>query len=437
MLGLKLLVVDGASLFGRADSAALAALAMRERRVARRGALLGWRRRPARRGSGHPQQCPVERGDRTGAALLLAGASDWEPTGHLRDLPFARVALALPSTVERARLWGETMGGDVVPEVNLALLASTFQLGGSQIYDAAASARRRARERDPVRLQVTTDDLYAACRSHSSHELNALARKIVPRRRWDDLVLPPEQQRQLREICAHVAHRALVYDAVGLRAPTGLEQGVKCALRRPVGYWQDDGRRGHRWRAGLDLYAIDLSTVVSKYIGETEKNLAQVFTSAERSNAILFFDEADALFGKRSEVRDSHDRYANIEVAYLLQRMEQYDGMAILATNLRREYGRGVPAAGWPSSSSFHSPTKPAAAGSGSRSGLSGSCSRQMWTWMCWPAGYRLNGGNIRNVAVAAAFLAAERGGRITMDDLLQATSREHQKLGKSLAEVV
>jgi SpoVK/Ycf46/Vps4 family AAA+-type ATPase len=185
---------------------------------------------------------------------------------------------------------------------------------------------------------------------------------------------------------------------------------------------------------GLDLYKIDLSATVSKYIGETEKNLARVFAAAERANAILFFDEADALFGKRSEVRDAHDRYANIEIGYLLQRMEEYDGVAVLATNLRRnmddafvrrmhvtvefplpdeEDRRRIWDAIWPSATPRHADLDVAALASR----------------------FELSGGHIRNIALAAAFLAAADGEVVTLDHVMRATRREYQKIGKVLLD--
>jgi SpoVK/Ycf46/Vps4 family AAA+-type ATPase len=185
---------------------------------------------------------------------------------------------------------------------------------------------------------------------------------------------------------------------------------------------------------GLDLYKIDLSGIVSKYIGETEKNLDRIFRAAENANAILFFDEADALFGKRSEVRDSHDRYANLEISYLLQKMEAYAGIAILATNLRQNLDDAfVRRLAFTVHFPFPDETS----------------RRRVWAGI-WPAEtplaadvdlaflarqFKLSGGNIKNIALAAAFLAAEDGGRVTMAHLLQATRREYQKLGKVLSD--
>ena len=148
-------------------------------------------------------------------------------------------------------------------------------------------------------------------------------------------MVPEEAHRQLRELAARVEHRTLVMDDWGFGARLACGRGVTALFAGPSGTGKTMAAEVIAAELGLDLFAIDLSAVVSKYIGETEKNLARVFGAAADSDAILLFDEADALFGKRSEVRDAHDRYANIEIAYLLQRMEQYDGIAILATNLR------------------------------------------------------------------------------------------------------
>ena len=185
---------------------------------------------------------------------------------------------------------------------------------------------------------------------------------------------------------------------------------------------------------GLELYKIDLSTVVSKYIGETEKNLSRIFAEAETSNAILFFDEADALFGKRSEVKDSHDRYANIEIGYLLQRMEEYDGVVILATNLRKNMDEAF-VRRLQFTVEFPFPNA--------------EDRRRIWKGV-WPAQtpcdpaldvdflarrFEITGGSIRNIALAAAFLAAADGNVVTMEHLIHATQREYQKMGKVVTE--
>jgi SpoVK/Ycf46/Vps4 family AAA+-type ATPase len=208
-------------------------------------------------------------------------------------------------------------------------------------------------------------------------------------------------------------------------------KGVNALFAGPSGTGKSMAAEIVAGELGLDLYRIDLSGVVSKYIGETEQNLDRVFRAAEGSNAILFFDEADALFGKRSEVRDSHDRYANIEISYLLQKMEEYEGVAILATNLRQNLDESFVRR---LAFTIHFPFPDEAD------------RRRIWSGI-WPAEaplardvdpdflsrqFKLTGGNIKNIALAAAFLAAQNGGMVTMSHLLQATRREFQKLGKT-----
>ncbi len=207
-------------------------------------------------------------------------------------------------------------------DVDLSAVANKFRLTSGQIHEAATTARDLARWRDPAHPRITMGDLVTASRRHSNHKLATLARKITPQYTWDDIVLPPDRFQQLREICAAVRHRVLVYEQWGFDGKLSLGKGLNVLFAGPSGTGKTMAAELIAGEMQLDLYKIDVSTVVSKYIGETEKNLSRIFAEAETSNAILFFDEADALFGKRSEVRDAHDRYANIEISYLLQKME-------------------------------------------------------------------------------------------------------------------
>ena len=234
----------------------------------------------------------------------------------------------------------------------------------------------------------------------------------------------------LREICNQVRYRAQVYDTWGFDRKLSLGKGLNVLFAGPSGTGKTMAAEIMARELGLDLYKIDLSTIVSKYIGETEKNLARIFAEAETSNAILFFDEADALFGKRSEVRDSHDRYANIEISYLLQRMEEYDGVAILASNLSKNMDDAF-VRRMRFTVEFPFPDEDSR--------------RRIWEGI-WPAEtprrpgldladmarrFDLPGGAIRNIAVAAAFLAADDGQAVGMGHLMRATQREYQKMGK------
>jgi SpoVK/Ycf46/Vps4 family AAA+-type ATPase len=244
--------------------------------------------------------------------------------------------------------------------------------------------------------------------------------------------LPDDALDQLRELCARVVNRHRVLDDWGFGSRLSLGTGANALFAGPSGTGKTMAAEIIAREVGLDLFKINLSAVVSKYIGETEKNLDRIFRAAEASNAILLFDEAEALFGKRSEVRDSHDRYANIEIAYLLQKMEEYEGVAILATNLRQNLDESFVRR---LAYTVHFPFPDEAE------------RRRIWARI-WPsrtpladdvdldrlAGeFRLAGGNIKNIALAAAFLAVADGDEVTMSHVLHATRREYQKLGKAL----
>ncbi|MEU6721272.1 ATP-binding protein [Nonomuraea sp. NPDC046802] len=243
------------------------------------------------------------------------------------DRATAVVDVVRPTTVEQAELWAAATGLPV--EGAPRTLAGQFRLSVPAIHRIATALRSGfdapgGRER-----------LWAACRASARPRLEALAQRTVPQARWDDLVLPGDQTDLLRALVAQVRHRATVMSAWGFGERRSRGNGVTALFSGPSGTGKTFAAEVLAHELGQDLYRVDLSAVVNKYIGETEKNLRRVFDAAEDGGALLLFDEADALFGRRSEVRDSHDRYANIEVSYLLQRMEAYEGVAVLATNLR------------------------------------------------------------------------------------------------------
>jgi AAA+ superfamily predicted ATPase len=383
--------------------------------------------------------------------VVLGTRERWAPWGSeplgVLDVPFG-----LPPAHRRRALWRHAVAaaGADPDTVDVDALGDRFRLSSSQIADATRTAAVAARlrvagadtsEDDDARANgdpsgptpIATADLFAAARSQSGHQLSAFARRVPVTYVWDDLVLPADVMAQLRELVARVEHRARVMDEWGFDAKLSGGKGISALFAGPPGTGKTMAAQVIAGALGLDLFAIDLSAVVSKYIGETEKNLERVFRAAADSDAILFFDEADALFGKRSEVRDSHDRYANMEIAYLLQRMEQYDGLAILATNLRSHldeaFTRRLQAI-------VEFPFPDVAE------------RRRIWR-ACLPrqtplspdvdldamAQYRLAGGNIKNVLLGAAFLAAARGLPMGRDHLLEATRREHQKMGKVVVD--
>ncbi len=270
---------------------------------------------------------------------ILAGQAAWQPNGVQRSRRLFRVYFPLPDYPQRVELWSSLLesrkqdpGIGSLAQEGIPALAARFALSTAQIRAASAAAHDLAAQRG---IPLNEEDLFAAARAVSSPHLSGQARKIVPRYDWDDIVLPEDRMEILKELVAAVRGRPVVLDTWGAGKKLVSSAGITALFAGPPGTGKTMAAEVIAAELGLDLYKIDLSTVVSKYIGETEKNLEAIFSEAASSNAILFFDEADALFGKRSEVRDAHDRYANIEISYLLQRMESYDGVTILATNLR------------------------------------------------------------------------------------------------------
>jgi ATP-dependent 26S proteasome regulatory subunit len=359
-----------------------------------------------------------------GGLTILAGTQPWIPAAR-HPLGVVSVAFPLPDVDQRHTCWAAeiTTAGFAVDEQTLDTLAGRFRLTPTQIADAAATAAAQ---------KVNRQSLLAAARAQSGHDLAALAQKIDPLYTWDDIILPEDSLTQLREICQRVTHRHQVLNEWGFDRKLSQGKGTNALFAGPSGTGKTMAAEIIAGELGLDLYRIDLAGVVSKYIGETEKNLDRIFAAAENGNAILFFDEADALFGKRSEVRDSHDRYANIEISYLLQKMELYDGLTILATNLRRNLDEAFMRR---LAFTVHFPFPDEA----SRA--------RIWAGI-WPEQlpltddvdladlaqrFRLSGGNIKNAALAGAFLAAQDGGVVNATHLLHAVRREYQKMGKTL----
>jgi len=362
--------------------------------------------------------------------VILSGARELR-TNREQIEGLVTVPFEIPSSPERREAWETALIGRGVELRGPALngLAECFRFNRSQIEDAAETAANLAEYRGEV---ACVEHAFEAARVRSGHELASLTRKVVPVHGWDDLVLPVDAMEQLREICSRVAHRHQVLGEWGFENKLSGGKGVNALFQGHSGTGKTMAAEVVAHELQIDLYRIDLAGVVSKYIGETEKNLDRIFAAAETSNAILFFDEADALFGKRSEVRDSHDRYANLEISYLLQKMEQYEGVAILATNLRQnlddaflrrltftvqfpfpdEAGRRRIWSGiWP----LETPLAPDVDAE-------------------WLAGrFQLSGGNIRNVAVAAAYLAVEDESVVTLAHILRAVRSEFQKMGKIL----
>ncbi|HEY1752915.1 MAG TPA: ATP-binding protein [Caulobacteraceae bacterium] len=361
--------------------------------------------------------------------LLMVG-EDGEWRQDLGGCGFAEVAFALPAAPERRTLWSEALAGARLDADahDVTAVADRFRLSSRQIAASAASLRLESRLAPGAAGRVDAEALAAAARAQSSAGLADLATRMAPAHRWDDLVLPAATRRQLARFGAAIRHRETVF------AGWGFARGADCGLIALFSGASGTGKsmaasvlgRG----AGLEVWRIDLSAVVSKYIGETEKQLERIFSLARAGNAILFFDEADALFGKRSEVKDAHDRYANIEVAFLLQRMEAYDGVAILATNLARNIDRAFsrrthfiiefPMPDPMLRERLWRHALPAAAPLADDIDFT-FLARQ----------FAFAGGDIRVAALDAAFAAAADDAPIDMARLLQAVARQLQKQGK------
>ena len=332
-----------------------------------------------------------------------------------------------PTPEEQQQLWTQALQGQTSDQPQR--LAEQFSFSQNEINRLAKSALDTSAENEPA----ADKDLWQACRVAARAGMEQLARRIDAKADWNQLVLPPAQSALLHQITDQVAHRNRVYEDWGFREKMNRGLGINALFAGESGTGKTMAAEVIANELKLDLFRIDISAVVSKYIGETEKNLRKLFDAAEDSGAILFFDEADALFGKRSEVKDSHDRYANIEINYLLQRMESYRGLAILATNMKSALDKAFvrrlrfivdfPFPDVEQRKEIWQKVFPASTPLDDSLDLSRL------------AKFNLTGGNIHNVALNAAFLAAQENGAITMPLLLNAARTEFQKLERPAKE--
>ena len=341
------------------------------------------------------------------------------------DLPALELELPPLDTDERLTLFRAFLKGvKLAKDVSVEELASKFHFTPRQIKLAARQARSLRRVSGKA---LTAAELHRCCYRQVVHQLDSLAARVKPGHSWDDLILPEPQKRLLRQACAHVHHQHQVYSEWGFEKKISYGKGLSILFAGVPGTGKTMGARILAKELNMEMYKINISQIVSKYIGETEKNLQAVFREAKNSGCILFFDECDALFGKRSEVKDSHDRNANVETAYLLQEIEEYDGVCILATNLlqnideaflrritfvihfpfpdaamRRRIYQGTMAEGVPLSEDID--------------------------WDFLAEKFQLSGGYIKNIVVAAAFMAAQEQTAVGMRHLLNAAVNEMKK---------
>jgi hypothetical protein len=371
--------------------------------------------------------------------------------GGADALPTARRSIVLPlpglSLSERTAAWEAaligvktshltlgTPGGAPAarPPLDPAALARRFRFSAGQIAQVLDAARDRAvalGHREPGAA-----DVVAACADAFVPEPGPLAERVLVRRAWDDLVLPDDARTLLRELVSQVERREQVLEALGEDRVRAGERGIKALFSGPPGTGKSLAAEVIAHALGYPLFRVDLSSVVSKWVGETEKHLSRLFVAAEDAPCVLLFDEADALFGRRAEVKGAQDRFANLEVSYLLQRLETFDGIAILTTNLKRNIDEAF-LRRFTFVVDFPFPEADER--------------RRIWERVLTPrypladdvklpevaSEFRLSGANIWNVAVAAACAAAESpGARITRAMLAHAVGREYQKLGREVS---
>ena len=359
--------------------------------------------------------------------MLLAGDVSWDPAWS-REVPLLVEAPRL-APADRERLWTRRRCGGT---------ASTRAVLGAPAARAPARSAAPSAGRGSA---ATLDDrpvdrhlLQAGARAQNAAGLERLARRVEPGVGWDRPRAPDPVAAQLRELAARARHRERVLGEWRMRPGGGRGRGVTALFAGDSGTGKTMSAEVIAGELGLDLYVVDLATVVDKYVGETEKNLERIFTEAAGVNGVLLFDEADAVFGKRSEVRDAHDRYANIESAYLLQRMETFDGLAILATNLRANIDEAFTRR-LDCIVDFPMPAE--------------ELRLQLWTHCLGPplplgddldlafcaAAFELAGGNIRSAATTAAYLAAAADRPVGMAELIAAVEQEYRKLGRLVLE--
>ncbi len=372
----------------------------------------------------------VEACTRVPGGAVLHGRGPWDATWS-RITPMV-LSVPRPRSEDLAPHWDDALNGaPVAAELDPSSATSQFRLSPEQVKRAAEVARGHAELED---TPIDAAALRAGAREHNNPGLEHLAQRIEPAVGWDDLVLPDAIAAHLREVAARANNRETVLGRWGMRPGGRRGRGVVALFCGVSGTGKTMSAEVLAGELGIDLYIVDLASVVDKYVGETEKNLERVFTEADGVGGVLLFDEADALFAKRSEVRGANDRYANVEVAYLLQRMERFDGLALLSTNLRANideaFVRRLDAV-----VEFPMPDT--------------DLRRTLWERSLTPAvprgddldldflaaSFTLSGGNIHSVCLSAAYVAAESGQPVTMAVVIRSLAREYRKLGRLCTE--
>ena len=332
----------------------------------------------------------------------------------------------------RKKAWKKYLESFDFNDSEINELTNKFKFTPSQIKNIAMSVENLLAIGD--KEKIILDDIYSLCRNQFNESLSGLARKVELKFKWKDLILPEDKKEQLIELKNYIKNKGIVFYDWGFDDKLSLAKGTNILFSGTSGTGKTMAASVIATNLGLDIYKIDLSMIVSKYVGETEKNLNKVFKETEDSDAILFFDEADALFGKRTDVSNSHDRYSNIEVSYLLQKMEEHEGIVIMATNLsknmddaflrRIHFSVEFPFPDCESRKAIWEQTFPSA-----------DLRENDIDFDFLANNFKLSGSNIKNVIVSAAFLAAEDSKKINMNHIIHGIKREYQKLGKAYSQ--
>jgi len=344
------------------------------------------------------------------------------------------IELPVPDYLQRKELWEYHLKKyELGCKTNIIEIANKYNLTAGQIKDIVNTASSYALWRDSKNIIINQKDIEEACHIHSNQKLSQLTQRVQPKHNWDDIILTDTIKEKLKELIDMFKNKHIVYNYWGFHNKLSLGKGISALFYGEPGTGKTLACEIIAYELGMDLYKIDISTIVSKYVGETEKNLSNIFEQAECSNAILFFDEADAIFGKRTEVRDAHDKYANIETSYLLQRIDEYNGVVILATNFSKNIDPAFERR-LHFSINFPFPDE--------------NSRLEIWKHIFpkeTPLANDINftmlakeltvsGGNIKNIALLAAFYTAEAHGMdgiITMEHIMQAAKSEFEKIGR------
>jgi AAA+ superfamily predicted ATPase len=350
-------------------------------------------------------------------------------------IPFV---LPAPTLDMRQHIWrdllsqGEPAIGN--PDAVATGVAAAFQLTHSQIQQAWSAASGLARRRNVFIPSIEIEDLYEACRRQSTRQLVAFATRVEPRRELelDDVVLPELNRRQLAELQVRIRNRGRIFSAMGLGDRMRLGRGITALFIGASGTGKTMAAEVLASEQGVDLFVVDIASIVSKWVGETERHLSRLFADAEKANCMLFFDEADSMFGQRGEIKEGHDRWANLEVNYLLQRIEEFSGVVILATNFRQNIDEAF-------QRRIHVVVEFPSPDAASR--------REIWRRLLpgphhcalaaadfdeLAARFELSGGSVRNISIDACYRSlAAQSTTIQLRDVIASTAREYQKFGR------